>query len=428
MFNASRLAGGTNPITRRQCLRACGVALALPFLDGLSAAAALQSPRRMVAINFGLGVLEPNFMPTTAGADFELTKYLELVRDFRRQFTVISGTSHPNVDGGHHAEKSFLTAAPHPGSPSFKNSISMDQVAARQIGLRTRYSSLVLGTGNTGLSWSQGGVEIPPITSPSAVFTRLFLEGNAAEKAAAKRWLHEGRSILDLTAEDARGVERSLGARDRQKLDQYFTAVRETEQRLHKAEEWESKPKPKVAAKIPTDIESLSDVVGRTRLMYDVIHLALQSDSTRIITLNQTVPPGVPPVEGVTQGYHNLTHHGRDPGKIAELTLIEMEQIKAFRDFLAKLHSTGDGAGTLLDQTMVLLGSNLGNASSHSNENLPVLLAGGGFKHGQHLPFNRDKNTPLANLFVTMLQRLGVESDRFASSSGTLTGLEMAAS
>ncbi len=426
-----RLTRTSDSITRRQCLRACGVTLALPFLEGLLPAAMNDAPearRRMVAINLGLSFLQPNFTPTKVGRDYELTRYLEVVKDFRGQFTVISGTSHPNVDGGHHAERSFLTAAPHPGSPSFKNAISMDQVAAEKIGLQTRYASLVLGTGGTGLSWSQGGVEIPSISSPSDVFTRMFLEGNAEEKAAARRWLHEGRSILDLTAENARGVGRTLGARDREKLDQYFTAVRETERRLHKAEEWENKPKPKVAAKMPTDIESLSDVVGRTRLLYDVIHLALQSDSTRIITLNQTVPPGVPPVEGVTQGYHNLSHNGKDPGKIAELTLIEMEQIKAFRDFLAKLHSTSDGAGTLLDQTMVLLGSNLGNASSHSNENLPILLAGGGFRHGQHLPFGQTKNAPLANLFVTMLQRLGVETGRFASSTGTMTGLEVTSS
>ncbi len=379
----------------------------------------------MVAINLGLGLLQENYLPAKTGRDFELTQYLDVVKDYRSQFTVISGTSHPNVDGGHHAERSFLTAAPHPGSPSFKNSISMDQIAAAKIGLRTRYASLVLGTGNTGLSWSHGGVEIPSISSPSAVFTKMFLEGSTSEKASVKRWLHEGRSILDLTAGNARSMERTLGARDREKLDQYFTAVRETEQRLHKAEEWEHKPKPKVDATIPTDIESLSDVVGRTQLLYDVIHLALQSDSTRIVTLNQTVPPGVPPVEGVTQGYHNLTHHGRDPGKITELTLVEMEQMKAFRDFLAKLHSTSEGAGTLLDSTMVLLGSNLGNASSHSNENLPIVLAGGGFKHGQHLPFSQTKNAPLANLFVTMLQRLGVETDQFASSTGSMRGMEM---
>jgi hypothetical protein len=426
----------SHALTRRQYLRACGILLALPFFESLyptAAAAEVANAarrRRMVAINLGLGFLAPNFIPTTAGREFELTRYLEFLKDYRREFTVISGTSHPSVDGGHHAERSFLTGAPHPGSPSFKNSISMDQVAAAKIGLQTRFASITLGSASTGmctgLSWSNGGVEIPSISSPSTVFARMFIDGTAAEKAGAKRWLNEGRSILDLTADRARTLERNLGARDREKLDQYFTAVRETEQRLHKAEEWENKPKPKVDAKIPVDIENPSDVVGRTRLLYDVIHLALQNDSSRVITLNQTVHPGVPPVEGVTQGYHNLSHNGRDPDKIAELTLIELEQIKAFRDFLGKLHSTNDGGGSLLDGTMVLLGSNLGNASSHSNENLPILLAGGGFRHGQHLAFNSVKNAPLANVFVSMLQQLGVETDRFASSTGTLTGLEPA--
>src|SRR5262249_30132472 len=290
-----------------------------------------------------------------------------------------------------------------PGSPSFKNSISVDQVAAEKIGLHTRFASLALTTGNLGLSWSRSGVEIPALASPSVVFARMFLEGNAREKAAMKQWLHQGRSVLDLTFESARAVERDLHPRDRDKLDQYLTAVRETEVRLRKAEEWENKPRPKTDAKPPTDIEDLADVVGRTRLLYDMIHLALQSDSTRIITLSQPLSAPVPPVKGVTQGYHNLSHHGKDPGKIAELTLIAVEQIKAFRDFLARLHETREGAGTLLDQTMVLLGSNLGNANSHSNENLPILLAGGGFKHGQHLSFSQTRNAPLANLFITML-------------------------
>jgi hypothetical protein len=330
------------------------------------------------------------------------------------------------VDGGHHAERSFLTAAPHPGGASFKNTISVDQFAAERIGLETRYASLALTTGALGLSWSRSGVEVPAISRPSVVFSRMFLEGNSRDKAATRRWLHEGRSILDLTAESARDVGRTLGGRDKETLDQYLTAVRETEQRLHKAEEWERKPKPTTAAKPPTDIEDLADVVGRTRLLYDVIHLALQSDSTRIVTLSQPLSAPVPPVTGVTEGYHNLSHHGRDPGKVVQLTLIEVEQMKAFRDFLAKLHTTADGGGSLLDRTMVLLGSNLGNASSHSNENLPIVLAGGGFRHGQHLAFDPARNYPLPNLFLSMVQRLGIEAGKFASSTGTMRGLEMA--
>jgi Protein of unknown function (DUF1552) len=414
-------------LSRRRFLRAAGVCLALPFLDAARGAGATPAvKRRMVAVNLGLGFLPQNFIPPTAGPGYQLTKYLQVIQDFRNQFTVVSGTSHPNVDGGHHAERSFLTAAPHPGSPSFKNSISVDQVAAEKIGLQTRFASLALTTGSLGLSWSRSGMEVPAIAKPSVVFARMFLEGGPADKAAARQWLRQGRSILDLTLDGAHTMRGNLGPRDREALDQYLTAVRETEQRLHKGEEWELKPKPKTDAKPPTDIENLADVIGRTRLLYDMIHLALQSDSTRIVTLSQPLSAPAPPVAGVSEGYHNLSHHGRDPGKIGQLALIEMEQMKAFRDFLAKLHATADGPETLLDQTAVILGSNLGNASSHSNENLPILLAGGGFKHGQHLAFDPARNYPLPNLFVSVLQRLGVEASRFASSTGTMRGLELA--
>jgi hypothetical protein len=413
---------------RRHFLRAAGVSMALPCLGGLAACADGEPKlkRRFVAINLGLGFLGANFTPQQAGRNYEPTKYLQLLQEFRSQFTVISGISHPNVDGGHHAERSFLTAAPHPGSPSFKNSVSVDQVAAESIGLETRFASLALSTGGLGLSWSRSGVEIPAISRPSSVFARMFLDGDAQEKAAARKWLEQGRSILDLTLDSAKSVQHKLGPRDREKLDQYFSAVRETEIRLHKAQEWENRPKPKPPGPPPTDIENMADVIGRTRLLYDMVHLALASDSTRIITISQPQFNPAPPIEGVTEGYHNLSHHGQDPGKIGQLTLIEIEQLKAFRDFLARLHAADDSGGSLLDRTTVLLGSNLGNASSHSNENLPIIVAGGGFRHGQHLAFNQAKNAPLPNLFVTILQRLGLETDRFASSTGTLTGLEVA--
>jgi hypothetical protein len=378
-----------------------------------------------VAINLGLGFLPSNFTPAQGGRSYEATKYLQCIDEFRDQFTVISGTSHPNVDGGHHAERSFLTAAPHPGSPTFKNSVSVDQVAAESIGPETRFASLALSTGNLGLSWSRSGVEIPAITRPSLIFSRMFLEGDANEKAATRDWLAQGRSILDLTLTSASSTRRRLGPRDRDKFDQYLAAVRETELKLQLAQQWETRAKPKPPCPPPTEIENMADCIGRTRLLYDMVHLALASDSTRIVTICQPQFHGAPPIPGVAEGYHNLSHHGQDPGKLAQLTLIEIEQMKAFRDLLAKLHAADDGGGTLLDLTTVLLGSNLGNASSHSNENLPIILAGGGFKHGQHLAFSGTKNAPLANLFTTVLQRLGLEVDRFASSTGTLTGLEM---
>lgn len=228
---------------------------------------------------------------------------------------------------------------------------------------------------------------------------------------------------MDAVMSRAKRMERSLGNRDREKLDQYFTAVRETEQRLTKAEAWSQRPKPTVEAKPPRDINDRSDIIGRVRLMYDMIYLALKTDSSRLITFSNGDTNSVPPIEGVTFDYHNLSHHGKDPDKIAQLRIVEMEQMLAFRDLLARLAQTEDLGGNLLDQTMILFGSNLGNARSHDTRNLPIILAGGGLKHGQHLAFDRDKNSPLPNLFVTMLQRPGIETDEFASSTGSLTGL-----
>ena len=175
----------------------------------------------------------------------------------------------------------------------------------------------------------------------------------------------------------------------------------------------------------PRDVNPLADPVGHMRLMYDLIHLAFQTDSTRVITLHGGLLNSQPVIGSQTLDYHNLTHHGLDPDKITSLCLIEDEMMRIFRTLLTKLKETREEGETLLDRTMVLLGSNLGNASSHDTTNLPILLAGGGFRHGQHLAFNRDNNTPLSNLYVTMLQRLGMEVSSFGSSRGTLRGLEV---
>jgi hypothetical protein len=217
-----------------------------------------------------------------------------------------------------------------------------------------------------------------------------------------------------------------LGARDRDKIDEYFTSVRELEQRLARAKEWSKKPKPRVKVKPPQNISNPADIIGRTRLMFDLIHLALQTDSTRLITMLLAGTSLVPTVPGVTLGHHDLSHHGQDPGKIGQLKKIEVATMETLRDLLARLKQTKEEGVSLLDRTMVFFGSNLGAGSTHSTRNLPVLLAGGGFKHGQYLAFDPGRPPPLSNLYVTMLQRLGVKVDRFGSGKGTLTGLETA--
>jgi Protein of unknown function (DUF1552) len=418
-------------LDRRTFLRAAGVAMALPLFDALAprrarAAAAGSVPRRMVCINTPLGVHPPFFFPEKAGKDYELSPYLEVLADFRDDFTVISGLSHPDVGPSHDSNQSFLTAAPHPERRAgFKNSISLDQFAAEKIYGQTRFPTLTLSCEGTGLSWTKSGAPVPTEDWPSSLFAKLFLAGRADEVEAQARRLADGQSVLDAVRGQAKKLQQGLGAGDREKLDEYFTSVRELEQRLAQAEAWAKKPKPKVDVKPPVDVQNSADLVGKTRLWFDMIHLALQTDSSRLITLQLLGTSSVPPIQGVSQGHHDLSHHGQDPAKIAQLKVLEIEKMKTLRDFLIQLRATQEGDEKLLDRTMVFFSSNLADASKHSVKNMPVLLAGGGFKHGQHLAFDENNHPPLCNLFVSMLQRMGIEADKFGSSAGTLTGLEM---
>jgi len=418
--------------SRRSLLRAAGVTLALPVLESftpLTRAAANTGPvRRLVACCTTLGIHAENLFPKQAGRDFELTPYLEPLKEFRGDLTVFSGVSHPEVDGGHSSEASFLSAAPHPGASSFRNTISLDQFVLEKLPPATRFSSLVLNTGNggVGLSVSRSGVKVPADYKPSEVFKKLFVNGTAKQVAQQSDRLRDGQSIMDTVAGDAKRLSARVTARDREKLDEYFTTVREVEQRLKLAEEWAKKPKPSVSVPPPTDVQNAADFVARTQLMFDLAHLSLQTDSTRVITLAISGHNSVPPVKGITIDWHNLSHHGKDPEKLAQLRVIELEQMKLLANFLTKLKSSKEAGGDLLANTMVLYGSNLGNASSHDTRNMPMLLAGGGFKHGQHLAFDEKQNYPLPNLYVSMLQRFGIEAGKFASSTGTMRGLELA--
>ncbi len=424
----------TRPATfsRRTLLRGAGVTLALPLLEAMTplrAQAAAQAPRRMVCINTTLGLHTPNLFPSAAGKDYELTPYLEPLAEFRRDFTVFSGLSHPEVDGGHPAELCYLTAAPHPRADNFKNTISLDQYAIEKLVPDTRFGSLTLASSSSrGLSFTRSGVPIPADERPSRVFKNMFVDGTANEVNAQVQRLKQGQSIMDTVLEEAKDFQRGLGKPDRDKLDEYFTSVREVEVRMVKAQDWARRPKPKVDAKPPVDIASSVEVPARVRLMVDLMHLALQTDSTRFITFALNGLNAVPVIAGVTQDWHNLSHHGQDPAKLEELKVVELQQMKLFGELLAKLKGTQEQGGNLLDRTIVMFGSNLGNASSHDNKNLPVIVAGGGFRHGQHLAFDPKKNPPLSNLYVQFLRRLGAEVNAFGSSSGsgTIPGFELA--
>jgi len=407
------------------------VTLALPLLEAMAPARARAAgvggaPRRLICINTTLGLHTPNLFPAKVGADYEVTPYLEPIQGFRGDFTLFSGLSHPQVDGGHASELSYLTAAPHPTGDSFKNTVSLDQYAVEKLAPDTRYSSLILSSSHNGISFTRGGVQIPAEKSPSRVFRSLFVEGAPNEVNTQVQRLKQGQSILDTVLTEAQEFQKGLGTSDRQKLDEYFTSVREVEQRLVKAQEWARRPKPKVEVKPPVDVNSSVEVVARVRLMLDIMHLALQTDSTRFITFALNGLNAVPVIRGVTQDWHNLSHHGQDPAKLSELKVIETQQMALFGELLAKLKGTREEGGTLLDHTIVLFGSNLGNASSHDTKNLPILVAGGGFRHGKHLAFDPQNNPPLCNLYVQFLQRLGAQVDAFASSTGTMPGFELA--
>lgn len=414
---------------RRRFLRAAGVTLALPLLDAFeprlrAGETHAARPMRMVCICTPLSVHPEYFFPKETGKDYQLTPYLEVLNEFRNDFSVISGLSHPDVGSSHDSIYSFLTGAPHPEiRAGFRNSISVDQFASEHIGERTRFPSLSLSAEGFGLSWTRSGALVPPDLYPANLFSKLFLEGKPEEVEAQHRRLRDGRSILDTVQDRAKTMQEAVGTRDREKLDEYFTSVRELERRMASAEEWAKKPKPIVDAKPPQNNMNPADLIGKTRLMFDLIHLAIQTDSTRLITMLMLGTSLVPPIPGVSLGHHDLSHHGQDPAKIAQLKTVELEKIKAVAELLEKLKATTEQGESLLDRTMVYFSSNLGNASNHSTKNLPVLLAGGGFRHGQHLAFDPNNPPPLCNLYVSMLQRLGIETDQFSSGSGTLTGL-----
>jgi hypothetical protein len=416
--------------SRRTCLRAAGVTLTLPMLDAMQPAKAASTisaaPRRMICINTTLGLHTPNLFPTQTGHNYELTPYLEPLRDFRSDLTVFSGLSHPEVDGGHPAELCYLTSAPHPRADNFRNTISLDQYAVEQLVPDTRFDSLVLASSHTGMSITRSGVPIPAEQRPSLLFRKMFVAGTPREVTAQVQRLKQGKSIMDTLLNEARDFQKGLGKQDQQKLDEYFSSVRQVETRMLSAQDWARRPKPVVDAQPPQDISSSVEVVGRVKLMIDLIQLALQTDSTRFITFALNGFNAVPAIQGVTQDWHNLSHHGQDPAKLAELRVVEMEVMQLFAQLLLKLKNTPEQNGTLLDQTIVLFGSNLGNASSHDNRNLPILVAGGGFRHGQHLAFDPQKNPPLCNLFVQFLQRLGADVNTFGSSNGTIPGFELA--
>ncbi len=411
-------------LDRRTFLRASGVALGLPLLDAMipcssAAAPTAKRPPCLVLIGQPLGLYGPNFFPEQPGRDFKPSRYLQLLDAHREHFTVFSGMSH-RYAAGHFAEVGLFTGV----APEFirenaiKNGISLDQEAASHVGSQTRFPSLVLGGGNA--AWNRRGVRLPAESRATQVFRRLFLAGTPEQEAQELQRVRNGQSILDDVGEQLQALSRRVGRADRDRLDLFLASIREAEQTLQQEERWTTTPKPKLDVPVPTNDYGGPQLVERSRQWYNLVHLALQTDSTRVISLWLGTQER-PEIEGVTLGHHDASHHGQDPTKLDQLTLIEEAEIKVFGEFLGKLSQTDEGSHSLLDRTAVLYASNLGNSSSHDNNNLPILLAGGDFEHRGHVAYNTKENTRLANLYVRMLHHMGIETDTFGASNGVVS-------
>ena len=419
---------------RRYFLKSAGAVLALPAIPSLlpdflgsgialgAAPASSSSPRRMVAVGNLLGFQCPYLFPEKTGKDWKTTRLLKPLDDLRDEFTIYRGLDH-DVKGGHFAVHSFLSGILQMDAKSRPDgNISLDQLAAESIGGATRFPSLTVGSqsgihGGCMMCWTRSGTRVPPITGPRALFSKLFIKESSDQLARVKDKNSLQGSILDSMRHDAKSLDRRLDREDREKLEEYLTSVREVEKQLQLNEQWADVDKPKAPFKQPADRNMVEDLP----LLYELIALALQTDSTRIATL-EIGGDFMPSHLGIKGGYHSLSHHGKKQEKIDSLLVIEEYQIKHFAGFLRKLKSIQDGEGALLDHTSVLFGSGMGNGNIHSNHDLPVLLAGGGRNHGEYRDFTgKDKERQrLCNLFVTVLQDFGIERDSFGNSDGIL--------
>jgi hypothetical protein len=412
-------------LDRRTLLRASGVAIGLPFLEAMipaspaAAKEALAQHPRMLLIGQPLGLYGPNFFPETQGRDYTPSRYLKLLESHRDRLTVFSGISH-RYAAGHFAEVGLFTgvAPEFIREKSIKNGISLDQEAASYLGNQTRFPSLILGGGD--VAWNRRGVRIPAESRATQVFRKLFIAGTPQEMARELQRVRDGQSILDDVGEQIQALNRSVSVTDRNRLDLFLSSLREAEQTLQQDEFWSTTPKPQVDFETPTSDFGGAQLVERSRQWYNIVRLALQTDSTRVISLWLGTQER-PEISGVNLGHHDASHHGQDPAKLEQLALIEEAEIKVLGEFIDKMKETSDGDQCLLDRTAVLYASNLGNSSSHDNNNLPILLAGGSFRHQGHLAFDTKANTLLSNLYVRILHHMGIETDRFGASNGVIS-------
>jgi hypothetical protein len=418
---------------RRFVLRSLGASLTLPCLPSLVAKGAGPSPviqatkgagtgaNRFVAVGNLLGFQQKSFFPATTGKNYEATTLLKPLAANRKQMTVYRGLDH-GIKGGHFAVHSFLSGVLNSEAKNRPaGNVTIDQYIAEEVGFATRFPSLTVGSesgihGGCQIAWTKAGVRVPPITGPADLFQRLFISDSKERKARRKRETRLQSSILDLVLDDANQLSRKVNREDKDKLDEYFTSVRDVEKRLELRRRWTDQPKPNAPFEKPTDRNTVEDLP----LLYELIALALQTDSTRIATL-EIGGSFLPQHLGIEKSYHSLSHHGNDEQAVNHLVTLETYQIEQFGKFLTRLAGIPDGERTLLDSTAVIFGSGMGNANSHRNDDLPIILAGGGYRHGEFRKVGT-KGSPkvqLCNLYLEMAQRMGVEVESFGTSTGT---------
>lgn len=444
-------------LDRRAFLRGAGTALALPLLDAMvppellaAAPAAARRPARAIFIYVPNGVATNHWFPKTAGKTFEFSRTLKPLEPLQKHLTILSGLHHPNARNGHEVDSSWLTAVDLHATPgySFRNDVSIDQVIAEQVGKQTRYPSISLATAPGGsISWGRGSVRVPTQNDPRLVFNELFTP-NGEKPDAVRKAIARDASLLDLVMEDANSMSGNLGKNDKDKLDEYLTSVREVELRLERAKGWIDVPRPKASDDFIRARGWGDNVGGYLESMYDIMALALRTDSTRVLSYaiwNETASFIIPET-GVRRGQHELTHNNNAPDLLDELGKVDSFLVSAYAKFLEKLRNTPEGEGNLLDSTMVMYGS--GASQTHLHYHLPILLAGGsqlGIRHGQHVdlslaaPLDGKKsasevleeammfdgkkinpNARMSNLLLTIAQKMDLPLESFRDSVGTI--------
>lgn len=397
-------------------------------LPGYTEEPTQNPPKRLVCVGNEFGMYPGAFWPETFGKDFEITPLLKPLAPHRDRFTLFSHLDH-GLKGGHFAVHTFLTGVKSADARNMpEGGISLDQRAAEAVGSETRFASLAIGSesglhGGCQMSWTRTGTRVPPMPGPRELYRALFLQDDVNAKKKAKDRIELQESILDAVQGDARRLKRRLNTTDRHKLEEYFASVRDVERKLALDRRWQNVPKPVAPIDEPTNQGLTKDLP----LIYDLIIMALQTDSTRVATLEVGGSFAARDL-GIRKGYHSLSHHGKAQENIEQLMQIELYQMEQFARFIGKLSGVSEpnSNGSLLDSTMALMGSGMGNANSHTNQDLPIMLAGGGFRHGGYrkYPAETRARIPLCNLFLSMLQQFGVETDSFGTSTGTLRGFE----